>query len=71
MSFSGTLLGQQEGCLLLHRSTYRILPVVRVEFYLQELLLLSKAKQQEAGEHQCVKYLEQLGAVMQHHLTGP
>lgn len=48
----------------------RILPIVGVEFYLQELLLLSKAKEQEAGEHQCVKYLEQLGSVMQHHRAG-
>lgn len=64
MGSSGAILGQLEGCLLLRHSTYRILPIVRVELYLQELLLLSKAKQQEAGEHQRVKHLEQLGAVM-------
>lgn len=38
----------------------RVLSIVRIEFHLQELLLLSKAKQKEAREDQRVKHLEQV-----------
>ena len=59
-SSGSTLSSWGEQSLVFLRPPYRVLSVFRVELHLQELLLLCKAKQQEAREDQCVKHLEQV-----------
>lgn len=58
---SGRVLGLQGGLAPSPPSPpYRVLSVLWIQLYLQELLLLRKAEQQEAREDQRVKHLEQV-----------